>query len=153
MNHRFAHSSAAGSRRLRRSWRRVLALGVGVLAAAVAAVPTVAMAANTKPMTFKYNVSVKPMALANGSTVVAAGKVTAPEAKVKSWWSASTVRTVVQKGVNAGRQSPYINNGFRCTPTVKGQNTNFVCSLRGADVPTTVTFSYSVVYRGDTASG
>jgi|ERR1700729_2484630 hypothetical protein len=153
MNQPPIRKPASGLRRFRPSWRRALALRIGLLTACAAAVPAVALAANAKSTTFKYNVPVNAKALAKGSTVVATGKVSAPEAKVNNWWSAGTIRTVVQKGINSGRQSPYSNNGFRCTPTIKGQNTNFVCSLKGADVPTTVTFSYSVVYRGDTASG
>jgi hypothetical protein len=43
--------------------------------------------------------------------------------------------------------------GYRCTPTIRGEKTTFDCKLMGADVPTTIRLSFTVVYRGDTASG
>jgi hypothetical protein len=132
---------------------RVLGRTAAVLAIATAALPGVALAAAPKQSTFKYNVPVKRMALANGSTVAVNGKVTSPQANVKNWWSANTIKSTVQKGVNNGRQIPYTANGFRCVPVIKGARTNFACSLRGADVPTIVNFRYSIIYRGDTASG
>ena len=132
---------------------RAFSRSVAVLAIAAVALPGAALAASPKQQTFKYNVPVKQIALAKGSTVVATGMVTAPQTSVKGWWSATAIKSTVQKGVNNGWQKPYSANGFRCTPVIKGEHTNFKCSLRGADVPTTVNFRYSVVYRGDTASG
>ena len=100
-----------------------------------------------------YDVTVKPMALAQGRTVDAKVAVTSPQSNVKSWWSRPTVSKVVRKGVNGGFQRPYKSQGFRCTPTVRGQKTSFSCVLRGADVPTIVHLKFAVVYRGDTPSG
>ncbi len=135
--------------------RRAIALPL--LIAGVAVVPATAMAATprqqVKQTTFKYNVPVNRMALAKGSTVSANGTVTWPQSNVSDWWSAGAIKSVVQAGVNNGRQSPYAKDGFRCVPTINGEKTNFVCKLQGADVPTTVTLRYSLVYRGDTASG
>lgn len=141
------------SRSLRLPGARALAGLVAVLAVSVAALPATSLAATPKQTTFKYNVPVKRMMLARGSQVTVTGKVTAPQMSVKNWWSANSIRSTVQKGVNNARQMPYTANGYRCTPTIKGERTNFVCSLQGADVPTKVTFRYSIVYRGDTASG
>jgi hypothetical protein len=132
---------------------RALGRSVAVLAIAAVALPGAALAATPKQHTFNYKVPVKSMVLANGSTVAVSGKVTAPQMNVKNWWSANTIKSTVQKGVNNARQMPYSANGFRCTPVIKGEHTNFKCSLKGADVPTTVNFRYSIVYRGDTASG
>jgi hypothetical protein len=115
---------------------RVLGRTAAVLAIATAALPGAALAATPKQHTFKYNVPVKRMALASGSTVAVNGTVTSPQANVKDWWSANTIKSTVQKGVNNGRQIPYSANGFRCVPVIKGARTNF-----------------SIIYRGDTASG
>ncbi len=134
------------------------AIALPLMIAGIAAVPATAMAATphhqpVKRTTFKYNVPVNRMALAQGSSVTANGTVTWPQSNVSDWWSASTIKRVVQTGVNNGRQSPYAKDGFRCVPTINGEKTNFVCKLQGADVPTTVTLRYSLIYRGDTASG
>jgi hypothetical protein len=134
------------------SRRRARCLGLFTLGAALlASMPAAALAA--KPIQKSYAVQVKPIALANGHTVKVNVLVTAPEAKVRSWWSASTVSAVVRKGVNGGYQRPYRAEGYRCTPVVRGEKTSFTCKLVGADVPTTVRLSFTVVYRGDTASG
>lgn len=128
-----------------------------LMIAGIAAVPATAMAATphkqVKQTKFTYKVPVNRMALAKGSTVTANGTVAWPQSNVSNWWNAGTVRRVVQAGVNNGRQSPYAKDGYRCTPTINGERTNFVCKLQGADVPTTVTLRYSLIYRGDTASG
>jgi hypothetical protein len=113
----------------------------------------IAATTTAKRTAFNYNVPVKATMLAKGSQVAVNGTVTWPQANVKDWWSASTINSTVQKGVNNAFQKPYSANGFNCVPTIKGEHTNFVCSLQGADVPTSVTFHYSIVYRGDTASG
>ena len=96
---------------------------------------------------------VNSTALAKGSTVKVKGTVTSPESKVKSWWSQKTVATVVRKGVNGGRQTPYSSEGYRCTPVVRGETTSFTCKLTGADVPTKVQLTFAVIFRGDQPSG
>ena len=132
-------------------------LALPLMITGIAAVPAVAMAATphqpVKQSTFKYNVPVNRMALAKGTHVVANGTVTWPQSNVSGWWSANTINRVVRAGVNNGRQSPYSKDGFQCTPTINGEKTNFVCKMKGADVPTSVNFRYSLIYRGDTASG
>lgn len=114
--------------------------------ACLALIPAAALAA--KAITVNYTVTVKAGALAHGKTVKAKAVVTAPEAKVKSWWSQKTVATVVRKGVNGGYQKPYKSEGYNCTPVVRGEKTSFTCKLRGADVPTGITLTFTVVYRG-----
>jgi hypothetical protein len=125
-------------------------IALGILACLVF-VPAAALAAKTT--TVNYTVTVKPLALAKGKTVKAKAVVTAPESKVKDWWSQKTVAAVVRKGVNGGYQSPYKSEGYSCTPVVRGEKTSFTCKLRGADVPTTIKLTFTVVYRGDTSSG
>lgn len=132
---------------------RALGRAAAVVAVAAVAMPGAAMAATPKQTSFNYNVPVKAMVLAKGRTVAVTGKVTSPQNNVKNWWSANAIKSTVQKGVNVAYQRPYNANGFRCTPVIKGERTNFTCSLKGADVPTIVNFKYSIVYRGDTASG
>jgi hypothetical protein len=119
----------------------------------MAALPSAGLAAAAKPLTASYSVTVNPKALAKGNTVKVKVTVTTPEAKVKSWWSQKTVATVVRKGVNGGRQSPYKSEGYNCTPVVHGETTSFTCKLIGADVPTMVRLTFAVVYRGATRSG
>lgn len=159
MNQSTAQNNLSTSKHSRRRVgisRRAMVLPL-MMIAGIAAVPAGAMAAtphqSPKQTTFKYNVPVKRMALAKGSNVIANGTVIWPQSNVSNWWSAGSVKRVVQAGVNNGRQSPYIKDGFRCVPTINGAKTNFVCKLRGADVPTSVNLRYSLIYRGDTASG
>lgn len=133
--------------------RRAFGRTIALVAACLVVAPAAALAAAPRQTTFSYKVPVKATMLAHGSSVAVTGKVTSPQSNVKNWWSSNTIRSTVQKGVNNARQTPYTANGFRCTATLKGEHTNFVCTLRGADVPTTVNFRYSIVYRGDTASG
>ena len=147
------NSLNTNSRSFRLPRGRFVGRSAAVLAVAAVALPATAMAATPQQSTFKYNVPVKRMVLASGSHVAVNGKVTSPQANVKEWWSANTIKSTVQKGVNNARQMPYTANGFRCVPVIKGARTNFACSLRGADVPTIVNFRYSIIYRGDTASG
>lgn len=130
---------------------RVGAVALGLVTACLAVLPGGALAA--KPLTKSYSVTVKPIALAHGKTVKAKATITSPEAKVKSWWSQKTVAAVVRKGVNGGYQRPYSSEGYSCKPVVKGETTSFTCTLRGADVPTTIRLTFAVVYRGDNASG
>jgi hypothetical protein len=154
MNHSVPQNSRSRGRRFGIS-RTAVALPLMI--AGIAAVPAAAIAATphqpAKQTTFRYNVPVHRMALANGSTVVAKGTVTSPQPNVSNWWSTNTIQRVVRAGVNSGRQSPYAKDGYQCVPTLKLEKTNFVCKMRGADVPTSVNFRYSLVYRGDTASG
>ena len=137
-----------------RMWTRLRrgAIVLGASGAGVALVSGAALAANTS-INRTYQVKVKPMAIAKGSTVKATVHVANPETKVNGWWSQKTVTKVVQKGVNGGFQSPYQTQGFACKPVVKGQNTKFTCTLKGADVPTVVTIRFNVVFRGNTPSG
>ncbi len=152
MNHLENHESPAWVATTGRSRRRARCLGLLTLGAALlASMPAGALAA--KSIRKSYAVQVKPMALAKGNTVKVNVIVTAPEAKVRSWWSANTVSAVARKGVNGGYQRPYLAEGYRCTPVVRGEKTSFTCKLVGADVPTTVRLTFTVVYRGDTASG
>jgi len=124
---------------------------IALMGACLAVVPAGAFAA--KPIQKEYQVKVNPMALAKGNTVQVKATITAPEAKVQSWWSQKSVAAVVRKGVNGGYQRPYMSEGYRCTPSIRGEKTTFSCKLMGADVSTTVRLSFTVVYRGDTASG
>jgi len=124
---------------------------LALLAVAALIVPAAALAA--KPLTLEYPVTVKPLALAKGKTVKTKVVVTAPETKVKNWWSRATVSKVVQKGVNGGYQRPYQSEGYNCKAKVKGETTSFACTLKGADVPTMVKLTFAVVFRGSTPSG
>jgi hypothetical protein len=148
------HSSPQNNRRFGIS-RAAIALPLMI--AGIAAVPAAATAAtphqSVKQSACQYKVPVHRMALAKGSTVLAHGTVSSPQSNVRNWWNANTINRVVQAGVNGFRQSPYSADGYQCTPTIKGEHTNFVCKLKGADVPTSVTLRYSLIYRGDTASG
>ena len=145
-------NSAAPATTTKRISMRARCLGaVALMGTCLAVVPAGALAA--KPIHKEYKVKVHPMALAKGNTVQVKATITAPEAKVQSWWSQKTIATVVRKGVNGGYQSPYSSEGYRCTPTIRGEKTTFNCKLMGADVPTTIRLSFTVVYRGDTASG
>jgi len=149
MNHPTTTTPAIRPARRRRGLARLSA----VLVAALVALACASAALAAKPETFEYPVTVKPLALAKGKTVQAKVVVTAPEAKVKQWWSRSTVTKVVRKGVNGGYQSPYQAEGYNCKPTVKGEKTSFVCTLKGADVPTSIRLTFAVVFRGSTPSG
>jgi hypothetical protein len=156
MNRPNAHTdSAAANKRPQLRARCISA--IALMGACLAVVPAGALAAkptNTvKPINKEYKVTVKPMALAKGNTVQVKATVTAPEAKVQSWWSQKTVAAVVRKGVNGGYQRPYSSEGYRCTPSIRGEKTTFNCKLVGADVSTTIRLSFTVVYRGDAASG
>lgn len=127
------------------------ALASGLVLAAI--VPTAAVAAPAHaaqtPAQHKisYTVQVKPGVLQNGQTTIKANvAVVNPQQNVSSWWSKAAINAVVKKAVNNGYQMPFQAQGFRCTPTVKGNTTTFLCSLRGADVPTTVWLAFSAHY-------
>jgi hypothetical protein len=156
MNRPDTHTDSTSANK--RSNLRARCIGaIALMGACLAVVPAGALAAkptNTvKPINKEYSVTVKPIALARGNTVKVKATITAPEAKVQSWWSQKTVAAVVRRGVNGGYQSPYASEGYRCTPVIRGEKTTFNCKLVGADVSTTIRLSFTVVYRGDTASG
>jgi hypothetical protein len=158
MNPRTAHTDSAPATTQKRSHLRARFIGaIALMGACLAVVPAGALAAKpnstVKPINKEYQVKVNPMALAKGNTVQVKATITAPEAKVQSWWSQKAVAAVVRKGVNGGYQRPYMSEGYRCTPIIRGEKTTFNCKLMGADVPTTIHLSFTVVYRGDTASG
>ncbi|MBE2319824.1 hypothetical protein DVA67_027920 [Solirubrobacter sp. CPCC 204708] len=122
------------------------------------ALPATAGAATTTTTTqnHTYHISVNPGMLAGGqNTVTARVKVTNPENSVRRFWSRSTVQQVVRQGVNNGYQKPYMSQGFRCTPTLDGSmnasTARFTCKLQGADVPTTVTLTFTAPYLPPTA--
>jgi hypothetical protein len=142
------HTPRPASRRRRRT-----AVAAGLAGAAVVLTPAAALASTPRAIHRDQKVDVHPMALAKGHTVNAQIDVQNPQSNVAGWWSRATVAKVVQKGVDGGYQSPYQSQGYRCTPVVRGETTSFTCRLRGADVPTTVTLKFNIVYRGDTASG
>jgi hypothetical protein len=152
MNRPTNHTNSAPTTKSKRSLVRARLIGaIALMGACLAMAPAGASAA--KPIQKEYQVKVNQLALAKGDTVQVKATITAPEAKVQSWWSQKTVSAVVRKGVNGGYQRPYSSEGYRCTPTVRGEKTSFNCKLMGADVPTTIRLSFTVVYRGDTASG
>jgi hypothetical protein len=155
-----ALSSARRQIRTGRAWRlgttSMLAAGVACAAMAPGAFAATPKAA-PKTQTKQYTVSVNPMALASGKTVKATAVITAPEAKVSNWWSQSTVNQIVRRGVS-GKGTTFKLQAYSCSAKMKPQSngsatTNFTCTLRGADVPTGITLTFSPVLRGDTASG
>jgi hypothetical protein len=132
-------------------WRSLVA--VAAIGLGAGALPAGGQAAQSKSVTYHYNVSVKRLALAKGTNVKTKIVVTAPEASVKSWSSQATVGKVVRKGVNGGYQRPYTSEGYRCSVVVRGETTSYTCRIRGADVPTSIVLSFAVVFRGATRSG
>jgi hypothetical protein len=151
MNSLTTHTDSTPTTKNRSHLRARFIGAIALMGACLAVVPAGALAA--KPIEKEYQVKVNPMALAKGNTVQVKATITAPEAKVQSWWNQKTVSAVVRKGVNGGYQSSYMSEGYRCTPIIRGEKTTFNCKLMGADVPTTIHLSFTVVYRGDTASG
>jgi len=119
------------------------AVGPGIAAAAPAT-----DAASPADIVRHYAVRVKPGVLAGGRTVRTTVAVKNPVAGVRTWWSRRTVARVVRKGVNGGYEMPYASQGFRCTPSVTGGTARFTCTLRGADVPTTVKLRFKARYAG-----
>jgi hypothetical protein len=119
------------------------AFGPGIAAAAPAA-----GAASSANIVRHYAVRVKPGVLAGGRTVRAKAVVKNPVADVRAWWSRRTIARVVRKGVNGRYEMPYASQGFQCTPSVAGQTAKFTCTLRGADVPTTVKLRFKARYAG-----
>ena len=43
---------------------------------------------------------------------------------------------------------PYTAQGYRCTPSVTGQNASFTCKLRGGDVATAIKLTFGARYKG-----
>jgi hypothetical protein len=130
---------------------------VGAALAALA-VPATASAATptTTIQNHTYHIAVNPGKLVNGqNTVTANVKVTNPENSVRRFWSRSTIQRVVWDGVNKGVQKPYMSEGFRCTPVLDGSmnasTARFTCKLQGADLPTTVTLTYTAPFLPPTA--
>ena len=137
---------------------KTAAVAATVAALGAIAVPTAsaAPAPTTTTTTHTYNIKVDRGILAGGAnTVTAKVKVTNPEKIVRDFWSRSTVQQVVRQGVNNKLQKPYQSQGFRCTPTLDGSmnasTARFTCKLRGADVPTTVTVTFTAPYLPPTA--
>jgi hypothetical protein len=120
-------------------------------------VPAAANAAPIATQTHTYHVSVNPGILAGGQTEIAANvKVTNPQTNVRRFWSRTTVQQVIRDGVDQGYEMPYTSQGFRCTPVVDGamnaSTAHFTCKLQGADVPTTVTVTFTAPYLPPTAN-
>jgi hypothetical protein len=137
---------------------RMTAVAGALVALAIPATASAATTAHQQSTTrnHTYHISVKPGVLAGGqNTVTANVKVTNPESSVRRFWSRSTVQQVVRDGVNQGIQKPYMSEGFRCTPTLDGSmnasTARFTCKLQGADVPTTVTLTFTAPYLPPTA--
>jgi hypothetical protein len=128
------------------------------LAAAIggAAIPAVASAAPAPTQNHTYRITVNDGILTNGqNTVTANVKVTNPETSVRDFWSRTSVQKLVRAGVNNEVQKPYNSEGFRCVPTLDGSmnasTARFTCKLQGADVPTTVTVTFTAPYLPATA--
>ena len=136
--------------------RKAAATAAVVASLGAVALPATANAATTTTQNHTYHITVNPGILAAGqNTITANVKVTNPEKSVRDFWSRSTVQQVVRQGVNNGYQKPYMSQGFRCTPTLDGSmnasTARFTCKLQGADVPTTVTLTFSAPYLPSTA--
>jgi hypothetical protein len=106
-----------------------------------------AFASSNKSTQFSVNTKVNAGVLVQGRIVNAHVKVTNPEPQVKSWWSQSSISSVVRYGVNGKYQMPYRSNGFSCSPVVRDAATSFTCTLIGADVPTIVKVTFAAPYR------
>ena len=126
----------------------VAAIGAGAAVPAAQAATTT----TTTKRTSVYHISVNQGVLAGTSNVVRAKVVvTNPQANVRDWYSRSTIQKVVRKGVNNGIQKPYRSQGYSCVPVLDGSmnasTARFTCTLRGADVPTTVKLTYTAAFE------
>ncbi len=138
--------------------RNAVAAALIAVVSAGAAVPA-AQAATTTTTTTRtsvYHIRVNDGILAGGGDVVRAKVVVKnPDSSVRSWYNRSTVQKVVRKGVNNQIQKPYRSQGFRCVPVLDGSMNasvaRFTCKLQGADVPTTVTITYTAAFMPPTA--
>jgi hypothetical protein len=126
----------------------VAVLGAGVALPAVSAAATT----TTVTQTSNYRFVVDRGVLAGGGHHVRAKVVvTNPQANVSDWYSRSTVRTVVRKAANRGIQKPFRSQGYRCVPVLEGSmnatTARYTCTLRGADVPTTVELTFTIRFK------
>jgi hypothetical protein len=124
----------------------VATLGAGALPAVSSAATT-----TTTKKTSTYHIAVNKGILAGGAdTVTVKAVVSNPQKNVSDWYSRSTIQKVVRAGVNQKIQKPYTSQGYRCTPTLDGSmnasTARFTCKLQGADVPTSVTLTFTVPY-------
>ena len=134
--------------------KKVAAAALAATIAAGAAVPVAQAATTTTTTTTRtsvYHVAVNDGILAGGGDVVRVKSVvTNPEPSVRDWYSRSTIQKVVRKGVNNQYQKPYNSQGYRCVPVLDGSmsasTARFTCTLRGADVPTTVKVTFTVPF-------
>jgi hypothetical protein len=130
----------------------IAAIGAGAAVPAAQAATTT----TTTTRTSVYHVRVNDGILAGGGNVVRAKVVVRnPQSSVRDWYSRSTVQKVVRKGVNNRIQEPYRSHGYRCVPILDGSmnasTARFTCKLRGADVPTAVTITYTAAFKAATA--
>ena len=130
----------------------VAAIGTGAAVPAAQAATTT----TTTTRTSVYHIRVNDGILAGGGNVVRAKVVVKnPETSVRGWYSRATIQKVVRKGVNNQIQKTYRSHGYRCVPVLDGSmnasTARFTCKLRGADVPTTVTVTYTAAFKPATA--
>jgi hypothetical protein len=136
-------------------YKKAVATALVAVVGAGAGVPAVAQAATTTTTTTRtsvYHVPVNEGILANGGHMVRAKVVVKnPDPTVRSWYSRATIKKIVRKGVNNEIQKPYRSQGYRCVPVLDGSmsasTAHFTCKLQGADVPTTVTVTYTAAFK------
>jgi uncharacterized membrane protein len=127
------------------------ALAAAIGAGAVVPAAQAATTSTTTTRTSVYHIGVNDGILAGGGNVVRAKVVVKnPDPTVRSWYSRATIKKVVRKGVNNQIQKTYRSQGYRCVPVLDGSmnasTAHFTCKLRGADVPTTVTVTYTAAF-------
>ncbi len=127
------------------------ALAAAIGAGAVVPAAQAATTTTTTTRTSVYHIRVNGGILAGGGNVVRAKVVVKnPDPTVRSWYSRATIQKVVRKGVNNQIQKTYRSQGYRCVPVLDGSmnasTAHFTCKLRGADVPTTVTVTYTAAF-------
>ncbi len=127
------------------------ALAAAIGAGAVVPAAQAATTTTTTTRTSVYHIRVNDGILAGGGNVVRAKVVVKnPDRTVRSWYSRATIQKVVRKGVNNQIQKTYRSQGYRCVPVLDGSmnasTAHFTCKLRGADVPTTVTVTYTAAF-------
>jgi len=127
------------------------ALAAAIGAGAVVPAAQAATTTTTTTRTSVYHIRVNDGILAGGGSVVRAKVVVKnPDPTVRSWYSRATIQKVVRKGVNNQIQKTYRSQGYRCVPVLDGSmnasTAHFTCKLRGADVPTTVTVTYTAAF-------
>jgi hypothetical protein len=126
--------------------RRLLS-GAAILVAAffMVVLPLTAQASSTVVNTYK--VKVQKGILASGSTVKAKATISNGAAQQANWWSTKTISAVVRTGVNHGYAKPCTSQGYRCDASAQAWIGTFSCTLRGADVPTTVQLTFHAIWR------